>query len=122
MDHQDWSTVKFSSKPKPHVLNTTQQIRKPPANIAASKIENKVDNSEERLSIQFIDTKVVREVIKARSALGLTQKDLATKINMPEAVIKSLEQNKEKQNPTLLNKLQKALKVKLLGDNIGTPL
>ena len=122
MDHQDWTTVSFSSKPKSQTSTNTPQIKKPSANITALKIENKADNTDERLSIQLIDTKIVREVIKARSALGLSQKDLATKINVQESVIKSLEQNREKHNPTLLNKLQKVLKVKLLGDNIGSAL
>lgn len=122
MSHQDWNVVTFNNKPKQQLPNITNGVKKPAANITALKIENKVDNTDERLSIQLIDTKVVREVIKARSAMGLTQKDLATKINMPESVIKSLEQNKEKHNPTLLNKLQKVLKVKLLGDNIGSTL
>ena len=122
MSHQDWNVVTFNNKPKQQLPNITNGVKKPAANITALKIENKVDNTDERLSIQLIDTKVVREVIKARSAMGLTQKDLATKINMPESVIKSLEQNKEKHNPTLLNKLQKVLKVKLLGDNIGSAL
>ncbi len=112
----------FNNKPKQQLPNITNGVKKPAANITALKIENKADNTDDRLSIQFIDTKVVREIIKARSALGLNQKDLATKINMPESVIKSLEQNKEKHNPTLLNKLQKVLKVKLLGDNIGSAL
>ena len=123
MSHQDWETVTFSNK-KPN--KSTQIVdgapKKPSANIKALKIENKVDNTDEKLTIKTIDTSVVRAIIKARGELGLTQKDLANKVNVSDSVIKSIEQNKEPNNTVLLNKLQKVLKVKLLGDNIGNPL
>jgi ribosome-binding protein aMBF1 (putative translation factor) len=123
MSHQDWETVTFSNKKS----NKSTQIvdgtpKKPSANIQALKIENKVDNTDEKLTIKTIDTSAVRAIVKARGELGLTQKDLANKVNVPDSVIKSIEQNKEPNNTSLLNKLQKVLKVKLLGDNIGNPL
>jgi ribosome-binding protein aMBF1 (putative translation factor) len=123
MSHQDWETVTFSSKkPNKTTQNANGPAKKPPANIQAIKIEQKADNSDERLTVKTIDTTAVRAIIKARGELGLTQKDLANRINVSDAVIKSIEQNKEPNNTALLNKLQKVLKVKLLGDNIGTPL
>jgi ribosome-binding protein aMBF1 (putative translation factor) len=123
MNHQDWETVTFSSK-KPKTTNQNANVppKKPPANIQALKIEQKADNTDERLTVKTIDTTAVRAIIKARAELGLTQKDLANRINVSDAVIKSIEQNKEPNNTMLLNKLQKVLKVKLLGDNIGTSL
>jgi ribosome-binding protein aMBF1 (putative translation factor) len=123
MSHQDWETVTFSSKKTNKSSQTTDSTpKKPLANIQALKIENKVDNTDEKLSVKKIDPSAVRAIIKSRGELGLTQKDLANKVNISDAVIKSIEQNKEPHNTALLNKLQKALKVKLLGDNIGTPL
>jgi len=123
MSHQDWETVTFSSKkPNKSAQNIDSTPKKPSANIQALKIENKVDNTDEKLSVKTIDPSAVRTIIKSRGELSLTQKDLANKINVSDAVIKSIEQNKEPHNTALLNKLQKALKVKLLGDNIGTPL
>lgn len=123
MSHQDWETVTFSSKKTNKSSQTTDSTpKKPSANIQALKIENKVDNTDEKLSVKKIDPSAVRAIIKSRGELGLTQKDLANKVNISDAVIKSIEQNKEPHNTALLNKLQKALKVKLLGDNIGTPL
>jgi ribosome-binding protein aMBF1 (putative translation factor) len=123
MSHQDWETVSFSSKkPNKSTQNIDSTPKKPSANIQALKIENKVDNTDEKLTVKTIDTSAVRAIIKSRGELGLTQKELANKINVSDAVIKSVEQNKEPHNTVLLNKLQKALKIKLLGDNIGTPL
>jgi putative transcription factor len=123
MSHQDWETVTFSNKkPNKSTQNVDSILKKPSANIKALKIENKVDNTDEKLTIKTIDTSVVRAIIKARGDLGLNQKELANKINVSDSVIKSIEQNKEPNNTALLNKLQKVLKVKLLGDNIGNPL
>lgn len=123
MSHQDWETVTFAGKKQTKSTpNAEVGTKKPPANIQALKIENKVDNTEEKLTVKTIDNNAVRAIIKARGELGLTQKELANKINISDAVIKSIEQNKEPNNTALLNKLQKALKVKLLGDGIGTPL
>jgi ribosome-binding protein aMBF1 (putative translation factor) len=121
MSHQDWQTITFSKKTKPSQNNDTTS-KKPPVNILANKIENKVDNTDERLVIKTIDTNAVKAITKARIELGLSQKELANKINVSDAVIKSIEQNKEPNNTQLLTKLQKVLKIKLLGDNIGTPL
>lgn len=123
MNHQDWQTVTFNNKKLGNSSsNSGGAPKKPPANVQALKIENKVDNTDEKLTVKMIDTNAVRAIIKARGELGLTQKDLANKINVSDSVIKSIEQNKEPHNPTLLNKLQKILKVKLLGEGIGTPL
>lgn len=123
MNHQDWETVSFNNKklnkPAP---NTSSAPKKPTANIVANKIEHKADNTDERLTVKTIDTSAVRAIIKARGELGMTQKDLAKRINVSDAVIKSIEQNKEPANTPLLNKLQNVLKVKLLGENIGSPL
>lgn len=123
MSHQDWETVTFNSKKdRKSTTNIEGTTKKPSANIQAIKIEHKADNTDERLTIKTIDPSAVKAIIKARGELGLTQKDLAKRINVSDAVIKSIEQNKEPTNTGLLNKLQNVLKVKLLGDSIGTPL
>lgn len=121
MSHQDWETITFSNK-KTKTTQNSDVPKKPPVNIIANKIENKVNNTDERLVIKTIDINAVKAITKARTELGLTQKDLANKINVSDSVIKSIEQNKEPNNTQLLSKLQKVLKIKLLGDNIGTPL
>ena len=123
MSHQDWETFTFNSKKiSKSTPNTEGATKKPSANIQAIKIEHKADNTDERLTVKTIDPSAVKAIIKARGELGLTQKDLAKRINVSDAVIKSIEQNKEPANTGLLNKLQNVLKVKLLGDSIGTPL
>jgi ribosome-binding protein aMBF1 (putative translation factor) len=118
-NHQDWETVVFKSKAKPA---EGEPVRKPQVvGSPIAKIE-RMDNSDEKLSIKMIDSKVVEIIKKRRCELKLSQKELANKTQVPEAIIKNLEQGKEKHNPPLLTKLQRGLGIKLLGQNIGEQL
>lgn len=117
--HQDWETVVFKSNAKKSTVEGGTVVRKASTGInAASKIE-RIDSSDEKLSVKMIDSKVVEIIKKRRCELNLTQKELANKTQVPEAILKSLEQCKEKHNPPLLTKLQRGLGIKLLGQNIG---
>jgi ribosome-binding protein aMBF1 (putative translation factor) len=118
-NHQDWETVVFKSKTK---TTEADAVRKPVVSSSPiAKIE-RMDNSDEKLSIKMIDSKVVEIIKKRRCELKLSQKELANKTQVPEAIIKNLEQGKEKHNPPLLTKLQRGLGIKLLGQNIGEQL
>jgi ribosome-binding protein aMBF1 (putative translation factor) len=117
--HQDWETVVFKSNAKKSTAEVGPVVRKASTtDINAIKIE-RIDNSDEKLSVKMIDSKVVEIIKKRRCELKLTQKELANKTQIPEAVLKNLEQGKEKHNPPLLTKLQRGLGIKLLGQNIG---
>jgi putative transcription factor len=125
MSHQDWTPVVFSNNSKKTTHGgVVETVRKPTGNqpsaasINARKIES-IDSSDDKLSHKMIDTTVVDVVKRRRCELKLTQKDLANKSQVLEATIKNLEQGKELHNPPLLTKLQRALGVKLLGQNIG---
>jgi putative transcription factor len=132
MSHQDWEPVVFKKRPNQtdaiksaqrsgnieSVKKTDGGNRQNIQQINGYKLDN-IDNSDEKLSLKMIDSKAVDAIKKKRCELKLTQKDLANKAQVPETVIKSLENGKEKHNPPLLTKLQRALGVKLLGQNIG---
>ena len=118
MAHQDWNPV---------VLNSTKNTsteKKPlcapyiSTNKTAQKVE-KIVESDAKLAIKMMNSEAVKAIIKHRCALKLSQKDLATRCCIAEAVIRNIEQGKEAHNPQLLTKIQKVLCVKLLGDNIG---
>lgn len=121
MAHQDWNPVVFNNTK--HTSTEKKAVGTPhiSANKTAQKVEQIVD-SDAKLSIKTISNDAVKAIIKHRCALKLSQKDLATKCCITEAVIRNIEQGKEAHNPQLLTKIQKVLCIKLLGDNIGESL
>jgi putative transcription factor len=135
MAHQDWETVVFKKRPNQTEAikaaqrsGNTESIKKTDAGnrqnstiVNSYKIDN-IDSSEQKLSLKMIDTKATEAIRKKRCELKLSQKELANKAQVPESVIKSLENNKEQHNPPLLTKIQRVLGIKLLGQNIGEPL
>lgn len=131
VNEQDWTPVVFKKrmdkKTELKVAQRTGQVEsvrrfdsanKQSANVNAAKIE-RLEESDEKLTLKMIDTKAVDAVKRRRAELKLTQKDLANKAQVPEPIIKNLEQGREQHNPALLAKLQRVLGVKLLGQNIG---
>ena len=133
--HQDWETVVFKKRPNQaeavkaaQRAGNTESVRKFDAgnrqnatSVNVHKLEQ-LEASDEKLTLKMIDSKAVDAIKKKRCELKLTQKELANKAQVPETIIKSLENGKEQHNPQLLTKLQRALGVKLLGQNIGEPL
>merc|ERR1711916_140902 len=82
----------------------------------------KLDEAEDAQPLKKVPMSVGKTISKARTAAGLNQKELAQKINEKPSVIISYEQGKAIPNQAVLTKLQRILKVKLQGKNIGDPL
>ena len=129
MSHQDWEPVVFKkSSTQTQRSGNVESIKKADSgnrqNVPQGntyKLDN-IDSSDAKLSLKMIDSRAVEAVKRKRCDLKITQKELANKAQVPETVIKSLENGKEQHNPQLLTKLQRTLGVKLLGQNIGEPL
>jgi putative transcription factor len=121
MAHQDWNPVVFNSTK--NISTEKKPVGAPyiSANKTAQKVEKLVE-SDAKLAIKMMNGDAVKAIIKHRCALKLSQKDLATRCCITEAVIRNIEQGKEAHNPQLLTKIQKVLCVKLLGENIGESL
>lgn len=64
----------------------------------------------------------VQAMSQARLALELTQKDVAQKVNEKPSVIQDYESGRAVPNPQILGKLERILKVKLRGNDIGKKL
>lgn len=94
LDHQDWD-VKIIHKPK-----------KNPIKKEVSK-NHKIDkqNSEGNYRTKRMDSEYGKEIQKKRQSLGLTQKDLATKICVNHRLIIDIESGKSNHNPQMMNKL-----------------
>lgn len=84
----------------------------------------KLDRESEELTLPNVPTTVGKLIAKQRQVLGLTQKDLATKINEKPQVVQDYESARPGTVPNqqVLARMERVLGVKLRGKDIGTPL
>jgi putative transcription factor len=82
----------------------------------------KVDADSETLKVKTVDASISKAIQQARQKAGKTQKELATEISERPQVVTEYESGKAIPNQQILAKLERALKVKLRGANIGAPL
>lgn len=82
----------------------------------------KVDRDNEVAPPAKISMNVGKAMAKGRQDKGLTQKDLAQKVNEKPNVINDYEAGRAVPNQQLLGKIERALGIKLRGKEIGSPL
>ncbi|TPX58691.1 hypothetical protein PhCBS80983_g02940 [Powellomyces hirtus] len=83
----------------------------------------KIDNETEDFTVERVGLGLAKAIQQARAAKGLTQKDLATKINEKSTIINEYETGKAANpNQQVLAKMERVLGVKLRGKDIGQPL
>ncbi|KAF5103084.1 hypothetical protein D0Z00_000062 [Geotrichum galactomycetum] len=82
----------------------------------------KIDRENEVAPPAKVDVSVGRAIQKGRQEKGLTQKDLAAKVNEKPNVINDYEAGRAVPNQQLLGKIERAIGVKLRGKDIGSPL
>ena len=84
----------------------------------------KIDAETEDFSVKTVDPLVAKTIAQSRQKLGITQKELAVKINEKPTVVNEYENGKALPNQSILAKFERALNVKLRGahSSIGQPL
>ncbi|KAI9228752.1 MAG: putative multi-protein binding factor 1 [Piptocephalis tieghemiana] len=82
----------------------------------------KVDRTDDIIAPKKVEQTVRLAIQKARQEKGLTQKALATAINEKPTVVNDYESGRGTPNPNILAKMERVLKVKLRGKNVGSPL
>uniref|UniRef100_A0A914CSX7 HTH cro/C1-type domain-containing protein n=1 Tax=Acrobeloides nanus TaxID=290746 RepID=A0A914CSX7_9BILA len=94
------------------------------ANVQHSTDKNtlRLDEETEQLSHDHVSLSLGRLIQQARQAKEWTQKDLATHINEKATVITEYENGKAIPNQQIMNKMERALGVKLRGKDAGKPL
>ena len=105
MEHQDWDQYIFSAKPSTKV----------PPNAPKSneiRLEEKVE--EGKMNHKKMDSGYGIYIQKNRLSRGMSQKDLAQKINVPVKDINEIESGKAKHNGQLMNKLNRVFYIKKL--------
>ncbi|ODQ67269.1 putative multi-protein binding factor 1 [Nadsonia fulvescens var. elongata DSM 6958] len=82
----------------------------------------KVDRGDEIIAPPKVDISVGKAIQKGRQDKGMTQKDLAVKINEKPQVINDYESGRAIPNQQILGKMERNLGIKLRGKDIGQPL
>ncbi|EJD53245.1 ylMBF1 [Auricularia subglabra TFB-10046 SS5] len=82
----------------------------------------KLDRENEVAPPPKVAPSVGKAIATARAELKLTQKDLAQKINEKPSVLQDYESGKAVPNVQILSKMERALGVKLRGNDIGKKL
>jgi len=101
MEHQDWHEI-ILKRNTPKIIKTGGQ--KGPSNSL-----DKVDKDEFKL--KKVNKDLSSQIKNHRNSKGLTQKDLAQKINVKPSVINDYESGKAVPNPSIINKLKRILEI-----------
>ena len=117
MDGQDWETVVLR-KPPSSVKKDSNGVNVPAKKLTAEQIRlNKLENEE--LVEKKISLEVRKVIQQARQAKNMSQSQLAQQLNVKPNVINEYESGKVVPNNQLLGKMERILKVKLRGKDIG---
>lgn len=118
MNHQDWKQVTFTkdlSNDKQHIERQKRQgntisKKKVPDRQDVAKLRS-IENETETFKLKKIDSKMSKQIQQARCNQGLSQKELANKVNVPVKTIVEYENGKAILDHKILNKLKRVLKI-----------
>ncbi len=115
-EHQDWTPVVLKGKNPTNAKQTSYKIEDRMSGAREQAIRMaKLENESDVVKTPFIPHALSQEIIKARVAANMTQKELAQKINVQQALITSYENGKaipDSQTNQILQKIAKALNTK----------
>ena len=107
LDHQDWKTI-IVKKPKENLKNSKKKISNNSQKIIS--VEKKAEEGD--LKQKKISLELRQDIMKARTCKSLTQKQLASSVNLPQQVISDIESGKALYNPQHISKIKRFLKLK----------
>lgn len=129
MNESDWNTIIIRSKKLKHKEEVKKAQRNGTAQIDTKKkfeggrnMSNqssintrKIEDETEDFNIKKVNRILSTTISKARTAKGMKQKELATKINVLPALIQKYENGQAIPDQQVINKLQRVLGIKLTG-------
>jgi ribosome-binding protein aMBF1 (putative translation factor) len=109
MQHQDWNTIYVRAND----VITSKKISEKKSTESKFLKENKMEKKIEEGNLKHDKVKldIGKQIQAKRLELGLTQKDLANKINIPVKTINEIESGKANKNQQLINKIKRFLKI-----------
>ena len=106
LDHQDWKTI-IIKKPKENVKSSIKKVNNDSQKIIS--VEKKAEDGD--LKQKKITLELRQEIMKARNSKSITQKQLASSINLPLQIISDIESGKALYNPQHISKIKRYLKL-----------
>ena len=106
-NHQDFKTIVIK-KPKDNIKNATKKVNNDSLKIIS--VEKKAEDGDLKQKKISIDLR--QEIMKVRCYKSLTQKQLASSINLPVQTISDIESGKALFNSQHINKIKRSLKLK----------
>jgi len=108
----NWDEVTYLRKKQPQARPQARPQVRPQAR-----------NQDQRQgAIETVSLSVGKLIMKGRMDKGMTQKELATKINEKPQVINDYEAGRAVPNLQILSKVERVIGIKLRGDNKGRPI
>ncbi len=114
MEHQDWDPVTFY-KPKVE----TKTVPKGTHNSESQRLRKLENDDEMKTKVKVTTMEQRQTIIKGRTEKKMTQKNLASHLNINVKNIQGYENGKSPIVMGELNKIQRFIGYKLSGNNIG---
>ena len=113
--NQDWTPVVFSKSTQNHTANTEEQrnMSKQTADQAKTK---RLDAATEPDKIAHLPRNISVQLVAARVAKKISQKDLATQMNIPIKTIQEIENHRYKNDMQLAQRIARKLGVTIVKD------
>jgi putative transcription factor len=116
--NQDWTPVTLHNPSKQKTQKTIVEKR---GDQSESDKMRQLDNDTENFAHQKIPSLLCKEIITARTTQKLTQKEMATKLNVPANIYNDIENGRALYNPEtkkVINKLENLLKIRFQNKNV----
>jgi len=110
MEHQDWDVIYTrGNKELNKKKEKEKETKKSNTIIKENKLEKKIN--EGNLKHDKVKLDISKQIQQKRLEMGMTQKDLANKLNVPIKTIIEIESGKAKKNPQLVSKIKRNLNI-----------
>lgn len=107
--------LKDNGSTKSSLTNPNINVEKKGGNREIGSRLAKLDNAEEAEKIETVSLSLSQKIQQGRAAKGMKQKDLATKINVKPQIIGDYESGRAIPDNKILDKIERALGIKLRG-------
>ena len=110
MEHQDWDKIILRAKKENKLDTDKTQSQQTKSNF--NNFENNLDKNIENgtMRTKKVEKDKSLSIQQKRLSKGLTQKDLANKLNIPVKTLNEIESGKAKHNPQIMSRLNRILK------------